>query len=130
MTLDNLKACVKEKNPDAIFLMETKMILLKMTKTIHSLGFVNYEIVPAINKAGGLCLAWRFGVDMEVVSASKMAINAMVFSDPAHSPWLFSCVYGPPYKQSQYQFWDLLNHIGSSQTGPWLCLGNFNDISS
>lgn len=75
LTFDNLKPCIKEKNPEVIFLIETKMTLPRMTRTIYRLGFVNYEIVPAINKAGGLCLAWRNGVDMEVVSTSEMAIK-------------------------------------------------------
>lgn len=131
LTQDNLRDCIREKNPDCIFLIETKMKLSTMTRFIISLGFANFEIVPARKKgAGGLCLAWRNGVELEILSSNDMAISAMIFSDPVQHPWLLTCIYGPPYKQDQYMFWDFLNQIGSTYSGPWLCLGDFNDITS
>lgn len=79
LTADNLKACIREKNLDCVFFIETKMKMQKMTRKITSLGFVNFEIVPAVNKTGGLCFAWRNGVEIDVVNTDEMMISAIVF---------------------------------------------------
>ncbi|KAK3033681.1 hypothetical protein RJ639_034560 [Escallonia herrerae] len=52
-----------------------------------------------------LCLAWKLGVDLEIVSASANLISGLVFSDPTDTPWMLTAIYGP-----------------------WLGIGDFNEI--
>lgn len=69
-------------------------------------------------------------MNLSIISSSDMIISAMIFSDPSRSPWLLSCVYHPPYKQKQLSFWESIDMIGSAHNGPWLCVGDFNDVSA
>lgn len=39
-------------------------------------------------------------------------------------------VYGPPYKKNTSDFWTSLARHGTSLTNPWLCVGDFNAITS
>ena len=67
---------------------------------------------PSSSK-GGLLLAWRHSVDIKCFSASVNIINVWYYSDPPNTPWLLSCIYGPPEKQYKSAFWDSLLDVGS-----------------
>jgi hypothetical protein len=43
---------------------------------------------------------------------------------------LFSFVYGPRYKKTNSDFWMALANFGYSYSDPWICIGDFNAISS
>ena len=80
--------------------------------------------------AGGLCLGWKEGVDIEVTVANKSLINVLVFFDPTYHSWMPTLVHGPHSKSGRIPFWDQMNKIASSFAGSWLCCGDFNYILS
>ncbi|KAK9286353.1 hypothetical protein L1049_014747 [Liquidambar formosana] len=114
----HLRAIVQEFNPECIFLTETKVGVPKMQDIVNSLGFLHSEIVPAVNRSGGLCLCWRAGIDIEITVANESHISALVFSDPAETPWLLTCVYTSPYKHLQFHLWDSLAQTSVAHAGP------------
>jgi hypothetical protein len=124
----SLRALVRLNNPDCIFLMETKSSVEIMTEITSSLGFTHAVFVPPIVSAGGLCFCWKPGVDIEPTSQNQNLINLLVFSDPPNLPWMLSAIYGPPYKKMKRIFWESLHQTASSFSGPWLCMGDFNEI--
>jgi len=83
---------------------------------------------PPIGSKGGLLLAWRNGVDLECFVTNANTISAWCYSDPVHTPWMLSCVYGSPYSHNRSQFWDNLMEIGANFSRAWLCIGDFNMI--
>ena len=83
--LDSSRFCrlVKDKKPDLVFLMETKLRRNTMEKVRSKLGFPNMFVVDCIGRSGGLGLLWRAEVNVEVKNFSQRHINAIV-----HEPLL------------------------------------------
>ncbi|GMN63197.1 hypothetical protein TIFTF001_032276, partial [Ficus carica] len=50
----------------------------------------------ALGRAGGLCVAWKEGVEIEPWLVDKNTISCIVYSDSPFQPWSFSAMYGPP----------------------------------
>ncbi|KAK3014661.1 hypothetical protein RJ639_009556 [Escallonia herrerae] len=123
-----LRRIVRKSHPEIIFLSETKISPNFLTPILSSLEFHNHHIVAPINTAGGLCLAWKLGVNIEIVSGNATFINAIVFLDPSSTPWMLSAIYGPPYKQSKSEFWNSLRQITEAFARPWLAIGDFNEV--
>ena len=126
----NLRAMVHSLNPSCIFIQETKINNSSVVKVVEKLGFAHYCIVPALGTAGGLLLAWKIGVDIEVTVANQSIINVLIFSEPEYHPWMLTLVHGPPSKYGRIPFWDHLHKIAAAFSGPWLCCGDFNCIVS
>ncbi|KAK3030664.1 hypothetical protein RJ639_035868 [Escallonia herrerae] len=70
----------------------------------------------------------ELGVDLEIVSASANLINGLVFSDPTDTPWMLTAIYGLPYRHQKPLFWNNLSKMINSFAGPWLGIGDFNEI--
>lgn len=96
-TIRALWALVCDKHPDVLFLAETKINNDRMKSCLSTLGYPNFVSSPPLNKAGGLCLGWRNGVEIKITLSNNFLINALVFSSPSSQPWMLTTVYGPPY---------------------------------
>lgn len=55
-------------------------------------------------------------------------INGLIFFDLVNEPWLLSFVYGPPNKNTEALFWDVVEKVGDSFKGGWLYIGDFNHV--
>ncbi|KAA3471101.1 reverse transcriptase [Gossypium australe] len=108
--------------------MKTKLSQQRMSKTRRSCGFINGIDVDAEGSRGGLCLAWRTGMDVTLKSFSKWHIDVMVKEDGSQAEWRFTGFYSSPYSKDQNQVWDLLKILSQNGTGPWLVIGDFNEI--
>jgi hypothetical protein len=84
--------------------------------------------MAASGSSGGLTLAWHPGVELECFASDKNNISAWCFSDPLHSLWILSCVYGPPNRRDRRAFWDSFAFIGEGFEASWLCIGDFNSV--
>ena len=69
---------MKEKRPDIVFLMKTKMQRNKMENIRLKLGFSNMFVVDCVGKGGGLGLLWGENVVMEIQNYSHRHINSIV----------------------------------------------------
>ena len=56
-TVQDLCRMMKEKKPNLVFLMETKLQRTKMENIIIKLGFSNMFVVECVGRSGGLCSA-------------------------------------------------------------------------
>jgi exonuclease III len=100
----SLRGKIRKHSPDVLFLSETKMHPSSATVMLNGLSYFKMAHAPSSGSRGGLLLAWRHGVDIECFSVSVNKINAWCHSDPPNSPWLLSCIYGPPEKQYKSVF--------------------------
>jgi exonuclease III len=64
-TVHDLRRMVKEKKPNLVFLMETKLRQKQMESIRVKLGFKNVFVVDCIGKGGGLALFWGAGCEVE-----------------------------------------------------------------
>jgi hypothetical protein len=95
---------------------------------LNRLGFFLISQVAASGSSGGLALAWHPRVELECFASDKNSISTWCFSDPSHSPWILSCVYGPPNRRDRRAFWDSFASIGEGFEASWLCIGDFNSV--
>jgi hypothetical protein len=84
--------------------------------------------VAAFSSNGGLALAWCLGMELDCFAYDKNNISEWCFSDPPNSPWILSCVYGPPNKRDRRAFWDAFASIGEGFEASRLFIGDFNSV--
>jgi exonuclease III len=118
---------VKDKCPDLVFLMETKLHRNKMDGIRRTLNYENMLIVDCIGRSGALAMLWREGLGIEVQNYNNRHINAKVspFNERA---WFFIGFYGHPEWHKRGEAWSLLKHLKMMIDGPWVCAGDFNEI--
>ena len=110
-TVHTLRRLIRDQSPDILFLSETKISPPQVSATLNRLGFFLLTQVAASGTGGGLVLYWRPGVVLECFSSNKNHITSWCYSDPLQSPWILSCVYGPPNRCDRATFWDTFDAI-------------------
>ncbi|XP_030487453.2 uncharacterized protein LOC115704382 [Cannabis sativa] len=124
-----LRALVTREDPDVLFLMETKLSGSRMNGVWRNLGFGGASVVEAVGSAGGTCLCWKAGVDIQVM-ADSVDVTKVVFSNVLNGPaWHCLFVYGPPTKAARKEFWEERTLEVLALNHPWLLLGDLNTIS-
>ncbi|XP_059429221.1 uncharacterized protein LOC132163036 [Corylus avellana] len=120
----------KEKKPIILFLMETKCRKNKMEVVRVKLGFEGMFVVDPIGRSGGLALLWKDISLLEIQNFSRRHINAIVKEEGTGYSWKLTGFYGHPEWQKRHESWALLRHLRSYNPIPWLCVGDFNEITS
>ena len=99
-----------------------------MEEVKNSIGFFGKLVVDAKGKAGGLCLMWKWGVNVEVEEFNKNLLAVKIKDTLCE--WMLVGYQGPPYLAKKRKAWENLCAILESFQGPWVCLGDFNYIVS
>ena len=128
LTVRALKELIRESNLDRVFLSETKIKSKRINKICDRLKFVDSWCVDANGLFGDLVLFWRSGVDVEVVFSNKNMIVALVYSNPPEAPWLLFAIYGPNQRSKKEKFWEMLENMVSTFSGPWVVIRDLNCI--
>ena len=128
LTVRALKELIRESNLDRVFLSETKIKSKRINKICDRLKFVDSWCVDANGLSGDLALFWRSGVDVEVVFSNKNMIVALVYSNPPEAPWLLFAIYGPNQRSKKEKFWEMLENMVSTFSGPWVVIRDLNCI--
>ena len=71
-------------------------------------------------------LLWNDGSGVSIQNFSRRHIHAKVQSQ--EGKWLLTGFYGHPNPMKKKEGWDLLKHLKISFFGPWMCMGDFNEI--
>ncbi|PON55039.1 Endonuclease/exonuclease/phosphatase [Trema orientale] len=79
------------------------------------MGFFNAIVVPAVGMAGGLCLMWRQGIDLDLISASKSVITVF---------------FHEPQVSQRRLFWAHFTSEVMTRGGIWACIGDLNCLLS
>lgn len=83
--------------------------------------------IPSVRHRGGLALLWKEEEDVHVQTYSPNHIDVLILTDLA-KPWSLIGFYGWLEEQRKHESWQLLWHLHTRHSLPWLCLGNFNEI--
>jgi hypothetical protein len=122
---------VKDKKPVLVFLMETKLMQQKADFLTKKLGFENIFVVDCKGRSGGLILLWKSDLSVEIHNYSRRHVNAIIKKNKnAGASWKFIGFYGNPESDKRMESWSLLRYLSSFHPSPWLCLGDFNEITS
>ena len=114
---------VRQKDPTALFLSETKLDekFLELLRCLWS--FAGKFVVPSRGQSGGLALFWRRGTDVSISSYSHHHIDAIMdYGDG--SIWRLTGFYGAPTVAGKSVAWDILRVLRGHHTMPWLCCGD------
>jgi hypothetical protein len=114
----SLRGLIRKHSPDILFLSETKTQSATAIVILNTLGYFLMSHVSPIGSKGGLLLAWRLGMHLECFSSTVNTINAWCYSDPPHKPWLLTCIYGPPEKFNNSNFWVSILNERKDYLGP------------
>nr|XP_051220950.1 uncharacterized protein LOC127339093 [Lolium perenne] len=91
------------------------------------LGFRNGVAVDSKGKSGGLALWWRDGVDVSVRPWCQYYLDAKIkIGDVV---WRFTGIYGEPRTELRQKTWDVIRYLRRQDNLPWLCAGDFNEIT-
>ena len=121
---------VRRWDPEVVFLSETKMSIAGMKKIKLKLGFVNGLYVQSQGRGGGLAMFWRKEVNLEIRSYSRHHIDAVVTEEASGFRWRLTSFYGHPETHRRKESWRYLNTLNCQFNLPWLCFGDFNEITS
>ncbi|XP_042974736.1 uncharacterized protein LOC122306373 [Carya illinoinensis] len=126
-TVQTLRMIVKEKMPDVVFHMETKLPYGRADGIAKTLKFEGCCVSEAVGRSGGLILLWKQKDQVELVNFSRHHFNVLVNDTQCNFKWLLTCFYGHPNANLRKQTWDLLSSFKPSEGG-WGVIGDFNEI--
>jgi hypothetical protein len=119
---------VKDKKPNLVFLIETKLRTAKLEKIRIRTGFNSAFGVDSVGRSGGLALLWSEDSRVEIQNYSRRHVNALVSLSSSGPKWIFTGFYGNPEPWKRHESWSLLKFLSTSISLPWLCVGDFNEI--
>ncbi|KAG8482089.1 hypothetical protein CXB51_027072 [Gossypium anomalum] len=127
-TIRRLRHTLKVHNPQIVFFMETKLEKRKMEQVRRKCGFVYGLEVDSEGSRGGLCMAWRMDVSIQLRSFSKRHIDVEIEDADIRRKWRFTGFYGSPYAHDRNDSWEVLKCLGFDNGIQWLVCGDFNEI--
>ncbi|KAK1361720.1 hypothetical protein POM88_046194 [Heracleum sosnowskyi] len=124
-----LASHVHRFNPEIVFLIETRLSVASSIQLCKKLNFDHCWAVNRTGFGGGPVLLWSNRVKIKVLESSPGHITGYV-SGNDFLPWVFTGFYGHPDHLKRVHSWELLKKIKDVCVGLWMCLGDFNEITS
>ena len=128
LAVQELVELVQAKAPSVVFLAETLADEARLDYVKDRIRFDKKNFVQRINKGGGLVLFWKSGTKVDVVSSSLNHIDATINKN-SEGAWRFTGFYGEPETHRRHESWDLLRQLHRQSSLPWLCAGDFNELT-
>lgn len=124
----HVRDLVKQYRPSIIILMETHCLFQKAGKFWKSLGYDGCAISEAQGQAGGIWILLEHGSEFTVSVKDIFHQAVTVFVSRGNKLWHCSTIYASPIPVVRDILWKHLQNIRASITGPWLLMGDFNEI--
>ncbi|XP_023891996.2 uncharacterized protein LOC112003995 [Quercus suber] len=118
----------RAKDPSVVFLAETLTDDARLEIVQRSIEHDHRWLVPREGRGGGLALFWKSSINLTVVDSSKYYIHAVINKD-LDNEWRLTGFYGEPETARRTEAWDKLRYLNSQSNTPWLCIGDFNEIT-
>lgn len=126
-TIRRLSRIVKGKHPVVVFLAKTICSVHCTTRFFNPVGLANVFGIDPQGRSGGLVLAWADFVRLNILDISPNWIHVS-YSNENGVVTHVTFVYGHPKVDFRYVVWDFLSNLAPSLVGPWMILGDFNQI--
>lgn len=130
LTFQNIRGLCYAHRPSLVFLMETKNKSQFVDKIRERTQLNNCFYVDLVGLSGGLALWWDDSISINIISSSEFFIYAVVSQPGGVNKWRLSCVYVNPSHGVRSLVWSHLRSVCNSSLLPWLCIGDFNEVSS
>ena len=116
------------KDPSVVFLAETWTDEARLIFIQDCLKFKHRFIAPRRNKSGGLVMYWKEEFDLTIETFSKNHIDATICKNK-EGEWRFTGFYGESDTQLRHEAWAHLRNLKTRSQAPWLCAGDFNEVT-
>ncbi|KAB1212547.1 hypothetical protein CJ030_MR5G006241 [Morella rubra] len=100
-----LREIVKMVDPVGMFLMETKIDCVSVSRILNILGFSFFITVPPIGRRGGLVFCWRPELRFSVLWQSANLIHLEIYMSGEIPDFFCSLIYGPSVWREKEGFW-------------------------
>ncbi|CAN6204103.1 unnamed protein product [Urochloa humidicola] len=128
LTVRELCGFLKSHHPKIVFLSETRMCANRSINLRWRLGLRNCLDVDSDGLSGGLALFWDDSIEVSLLSQGERHIDVLITEEPSVAPWRATFVYGEPRVENRRDMWDLMRFLCGEWLGPWLVMGDFNEI--
>ncbi|XP_042944707.1 uncharacterized protein LOC122278595 [Carya illinoinensis] len=129
-TVQDLYQLEKEKKPNLVFLMETKMNSKKAEKVKRSLKGDGFFVAEPVGKKGGLIMWWDQNVTAEVANYSHRHISLWIYDEKGQDKWLLTGYYGEPDGRKRSDSWKFFTLLKPERNIGWGVIGDFNELVS
>lgn len=126
--VQELKSIITKKQPQFVFIMETKIDRARADGLKASLGYENLFYVNNRGLSGGLALFWKGKNVASLISYSSNHIDISV-NNGEGGEWRLTGFYGFPSRRDRQKSWDLLCTLKDKSDLPWLVIGDFKDLT-
>ena len=123
-----LMELVRAKDHFVVFLVKTLTDDARLEFIQSSINFDHRWVVPRVGKSGGLVLHWRSSINLSIEGLDKYYIDAFINKDQ-ESEWRLTSFYGESETARRSEAWEKLQNLSSRRERPWLCCGDFNEIT-
>ena len=96
----------------------------------HELGYAHGLVVSSDRQHEGLALLWKLESKVEVRRLSQWYIDAYIDYDNMGEVWRLTSLYDQPDTSKREETWSILESFETHNQHPWLCIGDFNKITS
>ncbi|XP_031126982.1 uncharacterized protein LOC116029213 [Ipomoea triloba] len=128
-TVREVLGLVSSKQPEVVFLMETKVGKRHVERLRVRLGFEGAFCVEPVGLSGGLAMLWRCNNVVTLLNYSNNHID-LVVAVPGTPEWRITGFYGYSERSRRHEAWELLLTLKGRSTLPWVVMGDFNDLVS
>ena len=129
-TVNALERIWKKEAPICVFLMEKKISTDQLSAKKQNWDYNQGLMVSSDGRSGGLALMWKSDTKVHVKNFSRCFIDAHMFCETTGLCWRLTGFYGHHETSKREETWTLLRSLGQSNHLPWLCVGDFNEITS
>ncbi|XP_072066997.1 uncharacterized protein [Arachis hypogaea] len=78
LTIHTLKVICKSHSPEIVFISETKNQSQQVEAKLRVCGYENWHIVNPTGVAGGLVLAWKDNISVQIISSGEFFVAAEI----------------------------------------------------
>ena len=119
---------IRAQDSSVVFLAETWLDKARLEAIKVRYKFGGMIEVSWDNRGGGVAIFWKAECDFTVDTYSLNHIDAIV-NKGKEEEWRFIGFYGELDTNLRYESWDKLRRLKNKYSIPWVCAGDFNEIT-
>ena len=127
-TKQELGDIIRAQDPSIVFLAETWLDKARLEDIRVRLNFGGMVEVCRDTRGGGIVIFWRKEVDFSLGTFSPNNIDGVLNKGKEHE-WRFIGFYGELETSNHHLSWACLRRLRGRNSIPWLCAGDFNEIT-
>ncbi|XP_072064279.1 uncharacterized protein [Arachis hypogaea] len=130
LTIHTLKGICKSHSPEIVFISETKNQSRQVEAKFRACSYESWHIVNPSGIAGGLALAWKDSINVQIINSGEFFVAAEVKEFGNNGVWMFIGVHLSCSEQIRALQFEELTTMSQQLEEKVVIAGNFNAIIS